>query len=393
MRIKRLLLCVVLIAGCSIALFAVDFGLILDQNAGFSGNGDESAFEYSGILVPRLSALLGERGELFVSAGMQAGYQDDEWKFAPELLRTEISARFGGGAIMAGRMYYSDPLGYISEGLFDGGRLSFDTAAAGTFGAGAWYTGFLYKNRANIAMTQAELEAAALEVDLSDLENSYFAPSRFVAALDWEHPSFLDVLMMNFAILGQFDLSEGDLNSQYLVGSIALPLRNFIFDLGGCLELIQDSGESGTAFSADLGAVWALSANQRLAFLARYTSGSSDSTEAFLPITTKSQGFVLKANHSGITMLSLDYSGRLNRSASVGLSSSYFIRNDMETYANFGDEGNLLGNEFSGRLFWSPVSDLQFNLWAGIFLPSMGDVSPDAKSIWRVELSMIVSLF
>ena len=59
------------------ALFAYDIGLVLDQNMAYSGAGDESNFEFNGILVPRVSGLLGDNGEFFVSGGLN--YQNDPW--------------------------------------------------------------------------------------------------------------------------------------------------------------------------------------------------------------------------------------------------------------------------------------------------------------------------
>ena len=398
----RLILFSLLFFLCSFA-FSYDFGLILDNTAGIGGNGgknagdknagDKNAFDYSGILVPRFQSFWGENLELYVSAGIEACYVNKEFYVVPELLRTELSYSFGRGDVKAGRIHYSDPLGYIANGLFDGTRFSYNSAL-GVFGAGAWYTGFLYKSRADITMTAKEKENYNAKLDYSDFAKTYFAPSRMIAALDWEHSNLLNLLMAKAALLGQFDLSGENLNCQYLVVSAALPLRAFLFDLGGCLELIQNEC-FGAAFSADLGATWMLpvSLQSRLSFFARYTSGSSTSIDAFLPVTTKSQGFVLKANHSGITLLSLDYAARLHSTCSLAFSSSYFIRNDKTTYAGFGEDGSLLGNEFFGRLLWSPVSDMRFNLGAGLFLPSMGNVAPRAKSLWRVELNFVMSLY
>ena len=378
--------------------FAYDFGLILDQTVGAAGNGGESAVDYSGIFVPRFTFYWGEDADIYVSAGIRADYLSKEWTVAPELLRTELSMYFGKGALTAGRMLYSDPLGYVTDGLFDGARFSYDTNP-GTFGAGAWYTGFLYKDRAYIAMTPKEGESYNKKLGYSDFANTYFAPRRFVTALDWENLSLAYLFMAKAALLGQFDLTGEQLNSQYFVGNITMPYKAFSFNLGACLELIQDSGDSGLAFSGDLGASWQLPTAllQRFLFLARYASGagggSSGSINAFLPVTSKTQGYVLKANLPGFTLLSLDYAAKLHPLFSIALSSNYFIRNDKETYSGLGDKGNLLGNEFYGRAFWSPLSDMAFNFGAGVFLPSMGNVAPDARALWRVEMNAVVSLY
>jgi len=134
--------------------------------------------------------------------------------------------------------------------------------------------------------------------------------------------------------------------------------------------------------------------------LARYASGgnSDGSAAAFLPVTTISQGSILGARLSGITMIQADYSARLLDTLQASISSSYFIRNDLNTYSGYplpegNSEGYSLGNEFFARLLWSPFTDIQVNLGGGIFLPSLGDAAPKADNSWRVELNAILYLY
>ena len=374
---------------------AFDFGLILNQDADYGGYGNDGSFTYSGSLIPRLSALLGDTGSLYISAVMEAAY-DDEWTFAPELLRTELSMYSGNLEFTAGRMYYSDPLGFIAQGLFDGAQIAYDTEA-GTFSAGAWYTGFLYKRRANITMTAEDYERYAAALDFSDFKNTYFAPRRVVASLGWEHLGW--PVKTRLSLLGQFDVSGGDelLHSQYLVGKITMPHNMFSFDLGGCLELIQDDGESGTAFAAEAGIAFMPAARlpMKLSLLGCYSSAGE---QAFLPLTTVNKGEIFKPKLSGLSFVSLDYIARLNRELSAGVTSTYFIRSDLETYSGYpladeSDKGYFLGNEFFARLLWSPYSDLQINLGGGVFLPSMGNVEPKAEPYWQVKLNVVFSLY
>ena len=381
--------------------WAFDFGVILDQSVGLWGAHGNHA-DYKGSLVPRFSTLFGEEGELIVSAGIYAEQGNKNWTFVPEVLRTEFSWLFDNGDLKIGRMYYSDPFGFIAEGLFDGARLSYDTNL-GTFSAGAWYTGFLYKRRANIAMTGDELQSNHAELDYGDFFNSYFAPRRFVSALDWEHSGLMNgYLIPRFSVLGQFDLSGNALHSQYLIGYLALPINAFLFNLGGSFELIQDSEDSKTAWAAEIRAAWALPTPfaSRVSLLGRYSSGASEDggMGAFLPLTAISQGFVLRANLSGVSMISLDYFTRLHRTFTLGVSSSYFMRSDLGTYNSYpisagADDGHILGNEFFAQLLWSPVSDLSINMGYGIFLPSMGNAAPEAAHLWRAELNLVLSLY
>ena len=382
-----------------------DIGIILDQGGTFGDNGMGSGAalsDYTASLIPRFHTLIGEEGEIYVSAGLNAEYSNGSWSFVPELLRTEFNWLFENSIIRAGRILYSAPLPFIAEGLFDGASYSIDTAI-GTFGAGVWYTGFLYKRRANIAITDLELLAYHEDLDYSNFSDTYFASPRLISALDWEHPNLADGLLRGRAsLMGQFDLSDTEINSQYITGSFSLPYEAYLFSLGLSLGLIQNSGEFSISFAGELEAAWTLPTAfpSRLSFLWRASSGVSEggNIRAFLPITTQPQGSILKANISGISLASLDYITRLGQTLSLGLSSSYFIRNDLGTYFAYPASlaeggGHFMGAEFFGRLFWAPYSDLSLNAGGGIFLPSLGNAAPDIDNMWRLEINLILSLF
>jgi hypothetical protein len=372
-------------------LWAMDFGLILNQSAGYGGMGKGGVFDYSFGAVPRVTGLIGKTGDFIVSGGIEAGY-DDGWSSVPELLRTEISFHPGNWAFEIGRMYHSDPLGFIAEGLFDGVKLAYNSEA-GTFSAGVWYTGLLYKKRTVIEMTPEETAAYNAPIDYKNLQETYFSPKRFLAALAWEHLG--GAIQARAGVLCQFDLHSADpLNSQYVVAKFTLPLKAFSFDLGGCLELLQNDGETETGFAAEAGIAFTpnTSIKNRLSLLARYSSSE------FLPFTSESKWNIFRVKHSGLSLITLDYAARLHPAFSAGLSSTYYIRNDLETYKGYplsaeDSKGYFLGNEFFVRLFWSPASDLQASLGGGIFLPSLGDAAPNADNFWRVELSVVFSLF
>jgi hypothetical protein len=367
------------------SLFAFDVGLALDQNAECSGSGGDTAFAYKGIAIPRVSGLLGDNAEFLISAGLN--YKSGPWAFAPELLQAGVSGRSGGLEFALGRMAYDDPLGYIASGLFDGARLAFD-AGAGTFSAGAWYTGFLYKKRINIEMTDGELEANNAALDYGDFAGSYFAPRRALAALGWEHQGLGGRALARLSLLGQFDLSGENLHSQYLAGKVTVPLRVLSFDLGGCFELIEANGEIGSAFAAEA-ALALRNPVHRLSLEAKYASGPGDTLAAFLALTANTHGQSLKPKLSANAILSLDYAARLHETFSIGLTPMYFMLNDSESAKG----SRFLGGEIFAALYWSPVPDISINLGGGAFLPSLGDVAPGEKSFWRVELNVVMSIF
>jgi hypothetical protein len=380
---------------------AVDFGLVLDQSGGYGGAGDDADWDYTGVLLPRVSGLFADNGSFYISAGAAVKFPNEKFTVVPELLRTDFFWLFDMANLRIGRFYYSDPLGFIADGLFDGLRFTYGTSM-GSFNIGAWYTGFLYKSRARITITPDEWESYYEAVDYGDFFNTYFAPRRVLCALDWEHPGLGGLLRTKLSLLAQLDLEGTDTHSQYLTGKLSLPLRAFLFDLGGSFEVKEISGELGTAFAAEAGTAWTLPTafRSRFSLLGRYTSGEMDGDiSAFLPLTSKSQSSILQPKVPGTSMVYLDYVARLHRTFSLSLSSSYFIRNDLETYSGYPvsgaeeEDGYFLGNEFFGRLYWSPLSDIQLTLGGGIFMPSLGNVAPKLENIWRAEAGLVISLY
>jgi hypothetical protein len=402
MNKRFILFCSFFLALCSF-VSALDFGMFLNQNAGYGGAGSDAAFDYSISLAPRVSGLIGQTGDFIISAGFEADYSGHPdrsgWGFVPELLRTELAFRGGDWAFEIGRMYNSAPLGFVAEGLFDGVKAAYNSGA-GTFSAGAWYSGLLYKKRAKIEMTAEETEANEAPLDYGGMAGTYFAPRRFLASLAWEHLGW--PVKAGAAVMGQFDFfGEKPLNSQYAVFKLALPVNAFSFDLGGCFELIENGGKTKAAFAAEAGASYTFptSIKNRLLFLARYSSGDRDGLAAFLPLTAESQGNILTTKPSGLSTLALDYAIRLHPDLSAGITSTYFIRSDLQTYNGYplpSDESSnkyFLGNEFFAKVLWSPASDLQINLGGGLFMPSLGNAAPNAANFWRVELNAVFSLF
>lgn len=380
---------------------AADFGLVLDQNAGYGG-AEDTAFDYQASLVPRLQVLFGDTMDLFVSAGLTASY-DDEFNLEPELLRTDFTWHFNNSKLAIGRTQYAGPFGYIAEGLFDGIMFS-NFGPSGIISAGAWYTGSLYKKRANIVMTPEDSASFYTPLKFNNFLDTYFASRRIVAALSWEHPSLAGSLRTAFAILGQVDLNGRDnyCHSQYAAAKIGIPVSDFMFELGGAFEIAEIPDDFNIAAAGELGIFWnlPLKFSSQLSLTGFFTSGTASSgpMAAFTPISSKTYGNIIKTKASGISILGLEYIARLHRTFSLDISSSYFIRSDLGTYvdypADIDDQGEyFLGNEFFGKLIWSPVSDLQFNLGGGVFLPSLGNAAPDRDPKWRMELGLTLTLY
>ena len=384
---KKLLFCALLIFTCSL-LSAFDFELVLDQSAAYDRTGETNSFEYEGSLVPRFSGLLGENGNYAVSAGLSYEYGkagNEQWNLIPELIEANFFFNFNNWNLNFGRMFYQAPLSFIVNGFFDGGLISFDTRA-GIFSAGAWYTGFINKSRAMIKMTDEEYRDFYSVIEYNnDFVNTYFAPSRAFMALEWEHPSIARYLRLGVSLLGQFDFTNEELHSQYLIAKMTMPFGIFTLDLGGCFSLLQQSGEMKTALAAEMELGWYWQ-KQGLSFLARYSSGHADSMGAFLPITTTTQGNILYSALSGLTVFSIDYSLRLHQMLSFNLIPAYYI-------GNAGANSGVSGGEIFGRINFSPFSDIMFSLGGGMFIPSPENTAPYDNNVWRLELNLVIAIF
>ena len=381
-------------------LWSADFGLIMDQNGIIRGSSSNNQPGYIGSLIPRVASFIGERGFFSASLGLNFEYSNDTFGFIPELLRTEFIWQFDNSDLVFGRMFYSDPLSLIASGLFDGAKLSFITSR-GIFSMGAFYTGFLYKNRVNVF--SSSVDSGNTELDYNDFFNTYFAPRHLLLSLDWEHPSLGGSFFGGgISILGQFDLNGDNYHSQYISGKFSFPLNAFLFDIGGSVNFIQDNSDFGIALAFGFGIYWTLptALPSRLSFLSLYSSGTfhNGPMSAFQPFTVNPIGFVFDAPFSGISKISLDYIVRVYRTFSISLGSSFFIRNDLGTYDGYplegsGSTGYFLGNEFITQLYWSPFSDISLNLGGGLFLPFMGDAAPSAPISWKLGINLILSLY
>ena len=399
------------------SLYAYDWGLLLNQTAGIAdaaGTLDKvhEGFSYTGSLIPWFSIPIGSitenKGNLFLSAGFSLEYQNENVIFIPELLRTELSYNFNNGMeLHAGRMYYSDPLGFIASGLFDGAHISMGLGGFGTIGIGAWYTGLLYKKNTRLFMTELDHGLYSKPVEYSDFVDTYFAPRRVIAAINWEKPDLSEKFRLKGFLIGQFDLTDNDelYHSQYLGVQFMYPLNNWLFQAGAVLAFAEHKENNENQFevsaAGEIGVGWQLptKVQDRLTLTARFSSGKPDKADssfgAFVPITTQYQGDILRAKLSALSMIRLDYTIRPCESLLLNLADSYFILSDLGTYEDYLGEkgGHFLGNEISANVTWFPLSDLQLNLLGGVFLPSWGNALKESNVPWRIELNARIAIF
>jgi hypothetical protein len=386
-----------------LSVFAKDFGAMINQNISFSGEKETNDPEYNGSLFAWFAASLWENASFNIAASITANYEDEEWNAIPELMQTELSFPVGeNGSAAVGRIPYSDPVGFIYNGLLDGASYYLGLENGSNFSIGAYYTGLLYKKNAHITMTPEDSIDYYTELDYDDFADTYFAPSRFIFSLNWNHPGIAELVRFQSAIIGQFDLSDNDVlfHSQYFTAKAVVPFNQFVFEAGAVIELSEEDDDVYFSFASVLGVDWMLPTSfaDQLSFLWRFSSGTEDDGEhviAFIPISTEAQGNILSEKLSGLSMLQLDYTVRLHETVSLSLTDSYFILSDLGTYQGwpFKRDGHFLGNEIYASALWIPVSDIQVNAGGGVFLPSMGDADNDADPFWRIDLSLVLAVY
>ncbi|MDR2588731.1 MAG: hypothetical protein LBC67_04825 [Spirochaetales bacterium] len=402
-----LLLCAFLfILLSAFPLGAADMGLILDQSASYTRFDGDGSLVYSGSLIPWFSVPLGESGDFYFSASATRKYENEKWFFIPELFRTEFEWRFSKSTqVKLGRFQYTDPLGFIAAGLFDGLQFS-QVLGNGVLSLGGWYTGFLFKKTAEITLTPEDLASYHSELDYGNFSDTYFASRRVFAALGYEHPAIAEKIRLKTALLGQLDLNsretEEAFNSAYFALKLTVPLgASFFIDAGGAVEGSDDGVERKLAFAGEGGLSWLppTEIKDKLSLMGRFTSGvqegSSSKVTAFSPLTTETQGIILEAKLSGLSALHAVYTARLVQALAINLSAYYFIRTDKGTYQGWlaSNEGYRLGAEFFGTLIWSPVSDLRVQVGGGAFLPSLGDTAPSEPLRWKILANVVLVLY
>ncbi|MDR3248078.1 MAG: hypothetical protein LBT39_04760 [Treponema sp.] len=395
MNKRRLLAVVICLTGVA-SLFAVDFGLLINEAPAIEGSDNDTTFTNTIIAFPWLSVSLGKNTDLYFSAGLNTRFEDDRWAIVPEFYRSALDVRPRQGlSLSLGRFRYEDAFGYIATGLFDGAAFSTEIGE-GVLGAGVYYTGLLYKKTAHITMTEAD--RAHYNEPVEEPATDSFAPRRMLLTLDWKQAGILsEDGTLAAGMVGQVDFTGANYHSQYLSLRYTLPLGAFDAETGFTAELIEDAGQFGCGMAALLNAAWTPPGGprDRLQLGFRWASGQGNGAQsAFTPVNTVSQGRVLRAKLSGLICAEALYRLRILESLSGNIGVFGFLRSDTETYwdSDLGTgDAPLLGAELNAELLWVPVSDLSISLGGGVFLPGPA-MRENAAPRWRVSLGFIFGL-
>jgi hypothetical protein len=381
------------------ALFAQDFGLVLRQKILLSpaGNSSSGGNEYTGTVIPWLSAPLSRQWDLYISGGISSPRPGESLRHMPELYRAGvIYSPDPDVQIEAGRVPFTGILPYTMTGLFDGLSARFNLGG-GQLRAGVFYTGLLHKNSAYILISPE---------DRSDYNNDdlYFASRRLAAALVWEQTGFLESSSaLSLSGLCQFDLNgnAASLHSQYLEAKFDMPLgKTFTAGFGASLCLAEETGESpraAFAASAELRQMIPSAMPGMLSLGGYFSSGAwNKGLGTFVPLTSQAMGKILRPGFPGIALVEGAFALRLDRHLLADFSGAYYFRTDATTYTDAGMDGGsaspLLGTELYGGLNISPFSDVAISFGGGAFFPGAGKVFKSGADIkYRVLIEAAIS--
>jgi hypothetical protein len=308
--------------------------------------------------------------------------------------------------IDAGRIRFNDFNNMLVTGLFDGLSGVYEWGSA-RLSLGAYYTGFLYKDTADIFMTTGDTADYARELDYNEFGATYFASRRFLAALGWEAPALGGSPHgLSFQGLAQFDVNEREeaLHTQYLsLRFLFSPVPVFDLCLGGVAGFAEttspaESSDTEISFAlvADLSWTPPSFPQDRVTLGFRWGSGHvNERIGPFRPVTTIIQGTVLDAGLPGLMVVNGGYTLQPVEGLSLSLEGRYFLRSDAETYTSpyLKSGGNkALGAEAYGSITWVPVADISVTAGGGVFFPGAGNaLDSGAPVLWKAALALLLS--
>ncbi|MDR1908888.1 MAG: hypothetical protein LBQ35_03115 [Spirochaetaceae bacterium] len=401
---KRLIFAGLLFSGIVFAVFGADSGFTLHQNPELNGAGRDTDFSYTWGIAPWVSASLSENLDVYFSGSLAFRHESETWKVIPELSRFMVSWRpLPVLGIDAGRIRFTDSSGVLAAGLFDGISGMY-TLGSTRLTLGAYYTGLLYRDTADIFMSAGDTEDYARELDYNNFGNTYFASRRFLAALGWEAPALgSSPHGLSLQALAQFDLNGRDekIHTQYLSARFLFsPVPVFDLSLGGVAGFAETAGLSGTeiSFALPIGVSWTPPSSLRDVVTLGFRWGSGRVNERigpFRPVTTISQGNVLDAGLGGLMVINGAYTLSPADTLSLSLEGRYFLRSDVKTYANArlkGGDEKALGAEAYGSITWVPMVDLSLTGGVGVFVPGTGNaLDSGAPVLWKAALALLLS--
>jgi hypothetical protein len=386
------------------AAFAADFGLVLGADNQYADAVSPEGFSVTGYAGPWVSAVLNETINFYASGKLAYDYAENDdpagaFFFEPE--RTELNWRPASLlSVTLGRQRFQDALGMAVSGLFDGagGSLDFGT---GRLSLGAFYTGLLYKETANIIMTTHDFEQYEKPLDAEGL-GGYFASRRVLLALTGDFPGLTPRTALTVQGLAQIDVNDTEetLHTYYVEARLrAEPLEPLHLDVGALGELVQGDEVQGSA-AISAGVDWEVpgALPDLLSAKVFWTGGrTGDKASAYIPVGGVSAGKIFDPGFRALMSAGVSYQARVLADFSAGAETAYFIRTDGETLGDAeldnDSDSPLIGGEVYGFLVWGPDPAIQVNAGGGAFFPGWGGVFRAGAPVrWKITVGLLLSL-
>jgi hypothetical protein len=332
-------------------------------------------------------------------AAFEYGHEDWVWPVLFELERTELSFHPAQAVNLSlGRVQYGDTGGMIASGLFDGLYGSFGLGRVRLSG-GVLYTGFLYKETAEIIMTLDDEEQYAKPLDYGNPDH-YFASRRLLLPAGLEFSDISSRLSLRIDGIAQFDLNgeATALHTQYLEIRLGIEVLDSLrFDVTG-IGALGEGEETWGHLAGALGADWDVPGGLRdmVSGELRWGGGAvNEKLRAFTPVSRIAQGTIFTPVQAGLLTARSFYTVRPFRRLSVSAGGIVFWRSDLETFRDAeldrGSKERFLGGELYGQAAWGIQSALRLSCGGGVFFPG-GAFVEDAGIRWKITGGIILSM-
>jgi hypothetical protein len=388
------------------ALVPPDYGVILDLNFETDGNigANKIGYTRTETLTPWFSYAPSERFSLYLSLDLSLEHSESIngnagplWQPLFQVNRFQASWRpLPFLFVEAGRVKYSDPLGSIASGLFDGATVSL-ALGTNSLSASVLYAGLQYKERAKIVMTYGDL------IDYVN-DDVYFAANRLLFSFFWQSRYLFNFdNTLDLGGVAQIDLrtnNQEKLHSQYALFKFSLSVLSLVdISAGGILGIKQQGSGSALSYTGNFSAALDVpgSLTDRL-FLAGFISSGSVGRELrpYFPVTAISAGEVFTPSIAGLYTAKLAYQVAPIESLYVNVEGTYFWRTSRDiipgTSASSSVDADNLGAEFYLRTVWVPLSDLSLSLGWGMFFPDGPLKDAGVPVMWKAVAAATVSL-
>lgn len=429
---KRLLLILTLVL-VTAALPAFDWGGFLDNTTGYRTprQGADSGLVQSTTLALWTQAKLGSwnldaQGSYTFTPTTPILFDVDRLTLGTNVIATEAGATTVGFRV--GRELFTGPTTYTLRQTLDGITLQINRSAS-SFRFGLATTALLQKPTNSIVL--GALDTA----DLSDA-SVLFGPRRLIATLDVRFLEAIGGQHLGLGAIVQEDLrpeaeltpvgtntlqagAGGRYDTQHLsvalsggVGPGLFQTVSYTASSGRRLEFVPDSNSttgSSYQYRAFLGHLvnaeltWFIpqALNSRARFFGQFSTGESESTDAFVPLAGPGYSDVFTLEPGNSAHLGLSYS--LRPLAAVGadvlqteLASVLYFRTTgtgpvSDPAVDPFTEGTYVGTDLNLTLIAVPLSDVRLVLKNGIFLPNASVMgASNQNAVYQVTLQGVL---